>query len=158
MDLVKACDRLDWCYLRLILIQTSLSYEVMEWIMGCTITSSRFVVLINGSPSCFFSGNRGLQQGCPVSPYLFILAIVGLNLLIHNGIALNDIVGVKVAGIVIISHLFYVDDVLVFGHGSVMEWQDYKDIINMFCKESSLEISSKKPCFIYAGVDDDTRK
>ena len=122
MDLVKAYDPLDWSYLRLILIQTSLSYEVTEWIMGCTITSSRFVVLINGSPSCFFSGNRGLQQGCLVSPYLFILVIVGLNLLIHNGIALKDIVGLKVAGTVVISHLFYVDDVLLFGQCSIMEW------------------------------------
>ena len=57
MDLIKAYDRLYWCYLILILIQTSLSYKVTEWIMGCTITSSRFVVLINGSPSCFFHGN-----------------------------------------------------------------------------------------------------
>ena len=122
MDLVNAYDPLDWSYLRLILIQTGLSYEVTEWIVGCTITSSRFVVLINGSPSCFFSGNRGLRQVCPMSPYLFILAIMGLNLLIHNDISLKDIVGIKVEGTVVISHLFYIDDVLLFGQCSVAEW------------------------------------
>ena len=121
MDLIKAYDRLDWCYLRLILIQNGLSYEFMAWIMGCIITSSRFIILINGSPSCFFSGNRGLRQVCPMSPYLFILAIVGLNLLIHNDISLNDIVGIKVEGAVVISHLFYIDDVLLFGQRSIAE-------------------------------------
>ena len=57
-----------------------------------------------------------------MSPYLFILAIVGLNLLIHNDISLKDIVGIKVEGTVVISRLFYVDDVLVFRQRSVVEW------------------------------------
>ena len=112
MDLVKAYDPLYWSYLGLILIQTGLSYKVMTWIMGCMITSARFVVLINGSPSSFFFGNWDLSQGCPLYPYLFILAIEGLILLIHNAIALKDIARIKVAGTMVISHLFYVDDVL----------------------------------------------
>ena len=57
-----------------------------------------------------------------MSPYLFILAIVGLNLLIHNDISLKDIVGIKVEGTIVISHVFYVDDVLLFGQHSVAEW------------------------------------
>ena len=131
MDLVKAHNPLDWSYLRLILIQTGLSYEVMTWIMGRMITSSTFVVLINGSPSSFLFGNWDLSQGCPLYPYLFILANEGLILLIHNAIALKDIARIKVARTMVIGHLFYVDDVLLFGQGSVTEWRSYKVIINL---------------------------
>ena len=91
-------------------------------------------------------------------PYLFILANEGLILLIHNAIALKDIARIKVAGTMVISHLFYVDDVILFGQGSVMEWRSYKVIINLFYKASSLEINFKKSYFIYVGVDEETRR
>jgi hypothetical protein len=58
-----------------------LSLEVTDWIMGC-VTSTNFVVLINGKPSCFFKSSRGLGQGFPLSPLLFLLVIEGLKKII----------------------------------------------------------------------------
>ena len=91
-------------------------------------------------------------------PYLFILANEGLILLIHNAIALKDIARIKVARTTVISRLFYVDDVLLFGQGSVVEWRSYKVIINLFYKALGLDIIFKKSCFIYASVDEETRR
>lgn len=53
LDLVKAYDRIDWDYLRLILVQIGLFAEIVGWIMAC-VTSTGFAVLINGSPSAQF--------------------------------------------------------------------------------------------------------
>jgi hypothetical protein len=53
LDLKKSYDKVSWSYLRLLLIQIRLKWEVAQWIMGC-VTSANYVVLVNGSPTCFF--------------------------------------------------------------------------------------------------------
>ena len=55
----------------------------MNWIMEC-VTTATFSILINGRPTMYFKGNRGLSQGCPISPLLFLLVIEGLRLLIKS--------------------------------------------------------------------------
>lgn len=81
MDLKKAYDRIDWGYLRLLLLHVGLSFDMVTWIMGC-VTNVHFSVLVNGSPTVCFKGQRGLRQGCPLSPLLFLLVINGLSQLI----------------------------------------------------------------------------
>ena len=55
----------------------------IQWIRHC-ITTVRFSVLMNGSPVGFFSAERGLRQGDPLSPFLFLLAMEGLNNMIKS--------------------------------------------------------------------------
>ena len=83
LDLSKAFDRVNWTFLRLLLFQIGVPLVGVNWILGC-ITSANFVVLVNGSSSSFFPASRGLRQGCPLSPLLFILVIEGLSLLIED--------------------------------------------------------------------------
>jgi len=83
LDLKKAYDRVSWSYLRLVLIQIGLDWRVVQWIMGC-VTSASFVVLVNGSRSYFFQVGRGLRQGCPLSPLLFLLVVDSLSRLIEK--------------------------------------------------------------------------
>lgn len=80
MDLVKACDRVNWVYLRLILHQIGLSVEVTNWILAC-VTTTNFSVLVNGSPSNFFQGSRGIIQGFPLYPLLFLIVIGGFQVI-----------------------------------------------------------------------------
>lgn len=122
LDLQKAYDRANWTFLRFILLQIGLTVEIVNWIIGC-ISSANFAVLINGSPSHFFKGNRGLRQGCPLSPYIFILVIEGLGLMLKRAKEQKINKGVKVVGSMFITHLLYVDDALIFGDRSVPEWR-----------------------------------
>ena len=69
---------MDWSFLGLILLQVGLPIEISQWIMSC-VNSASFVVLVNGAPSTFFKGSRGIRQGFPLSPDLFILVIEGLD-------------------------------------------------------------------------------
>jgi hypothetical protein len=67
IDLKKAYDCISWDYIRLVLLQCGFGLPTTKWIMGC-ISSATYVVLINGEPTDFFNGGRGIRQGCPLSP------------------------------------------------------------------------------------------
>ena len=83
MDLKKYYGRLDWTYLKLTLLQIGLPFMMIDWIMVC-VSTTIFLVLINGNPSAFFKSSRGLRQGCPLSPILFLLVVEDLSRLIRK--------------------------------------------------------------------------
>jgi hypothetical protein len=152
LDLVKAYDRVDWGFLRLVLLQVGLSLEATDWIIGC-VTSKKFVVLINGKPTRFFKSSRCLRQGFPLSPLLFLLVIEGLSRIIQERVRDKKIEGVPVARGLNITHLMFVDDVILFGIGCIVEWKAYKEVLDLFCKATRMEFSSQKYSFLEAGWD-----
>ena len=105
--------------------------------MAC-VTRASFAMLVNVSPISF----RGISQGCPLSPYLFLLIIEGMSLLINQAKRDRKIVGIKVVGSIFISHTFFVDDVLLFGDGSLLEWMHYKSLIDLLCGITEMTINS----------------
>jgi len=78
IDLTKPCDRVSWIYIRLLLIHIGFEVPFVNWVMSY-LSSISFIVLINGYASSFFNVERGLRQGCPLSPLLFLLVVEGLG-------------------------------------------------------------------------------
>jgi hypothetical protein len=153
LDLVKAYDRVDWGFLRLVLLQVGLSLEATDWILGC-VTSTNFVVLINGKPTIFFKSSRGLRQGCPLSPLLFLLVIEGLRRIIQEKVQDKKLEGVPMVRGLSITHLMFVDDVILFGIGCIYEWKVYKEVLELFCKATGIAFNPQKSMFLEAGWDD----
>ena len=81
LDLIKAYDRVDWGYLRLLLMHVGMEQELVTWVMACSC-NVHFSILVYGIPTGFFTSHRGLKQGCPLSPLLFLMVIDGLSLMI----------------------------------------------------------------------------
>eukprot|EP00253_Pinus_taeda_P015506 PITA_15506 len=150
IDLSKAYDRICWTYLRMLLTHLGFKLEFINWIMGC-VTSVRFVVLINGAASSFFKGQRGLRQGCPLSPLLFLLVAEGLSRLIMEAKRTGLIKGLEVAINLFISHLLFVDDILLFTNGSLNEVKEIKIILDLFMKATGMQINIRKSHFIMEG-------
>jgi hypothetical protein len=94
--MAKAYDRVEWEFLKATLDSMGFPYNIISIIMKC-VTSVTFAILINGVPTQTFSPQRGLRQGDPLSPYLFILCADVLFGLISNAQMNKCIKGVKVA-------------------------------------------------------------
>ena len=99
--------------------------------MGC-VTNSCFAVLVNGTPSDFFPASRGIRQGCPLSPLLFILIIESLSRIILDAQQKGHIKGFQYSPNMSVTHLLFVDDVILFGIGTVSEWGSYKEGLDLF--------------------------
>jgi len=82
--------------------------------MRC-VSSTNFSVLINGIPSGFFRISRGMRQGCPLSPLLFLIIVEGLSRIILKLVEYGKIEGVTVADGVRITHFIFADDIILFG-------------------------------------------
>ena len=156
LDLVKAFDRVNWTFLRLLLLQIGIPLISVNWIMGC-VTNAYFAVLVNGIPSEFFLATRGIRQGCPLSPLLFILIIESLSKIILDAQQKGLIKGFQYSLDLSITHLLFVGDVLLFGIATISEWQAFKDALDLFCLATVMAVSLEKSSFLYQNVDDGTR-
>ncbi len=83
MDLEKAYDRISWSFLKQTLEFFQFPAGWIKLIMNC-VSSTQFSVLINGEASDFFSPARGVRQGDPLSPYLFVLCMERLSGMIED--------------------------------------------------------------------------
>ena len=128
----------------------------VNWIMGC-VTNAYFAVLVNGSPSEFFPASRGIRQGCPLSPLLFILVIESLSRIILDKHLKGLISRIQYTHGLSPTHLLFVDDVILFGVGTVEEWEAYKDALGLLCSATGMMVSTEKSSFLYHKVDDGTR-
>ncbi|KAJ9685003.1 hypothetical protein PVL29_017149 [Vitis rotundifolia] len=67
----------------------------MDWMWSCSSTA-KFSVLVNGEPAGFFSSTKGLRQGDPLSPYLFVMGMEVLSVLIRRAVEGGFISGCKI--------------------------------------------------------------
>ena len=117
LDIEKAYDSINWEFLYQVMGRMGFSSRWMSWIKWCISTTS-FLVLINGSPVGFFQSSRGLRQGDPLSPYLFVIGMEALSCLINRAVEGNYLSSNRNADRggeeLVISHLLYADDTLLF--------------------------------------------
>ena len=123
--------------------------------MSC-LSSANFALLVNGSPSSFFTATHGIRQGCHLSPLLFILVIEGLSLLIKDAQSNGKIRGIKISPQLSLTHLLFVDDVIMFGFRTFEELIAFKVILDTFCDASGMIINMEKSCFLHNDLDVDT--
>ena len=112
--------------------------------MACVTTVS-FEVLINGGKLDQFKLGRGVRQGDPLSPYLFILAQKVLSRLLDWEFHFKKISGVKAnLNGPAITHVMYVDDIVLFSKATRMEAKAINECLDMYCKWSGQYINKSK--------------
>nr|GEV60827.1 RNA-directed DNA polymerase, eukaryota, reverse transcriptase zinc-binding domain protein [Tanacetum cinerariifolium] len=109
VDFEKAYDSVRWDYLDEVLRNFGFGNKWCSWIQTCLI-SSRGSILLNGSPTEEFNFFKGLKQGDPLSPFLFILIMESLHLSFQRVVNAGLFSGLKLNQTVTLSHMFYADD------------------------------------------------
>jgi hypothetical protein len=113
LDMRKAYDRVEWSYLRAIML------------------------LFDGDHLEKFNPTRGMCQGDPISPYLFLLVAEGLSCVLKAGIQSSNLNGIKVAPTApVVSHLLFEDDILLFFNVNRENAQEILDVLQVYCRAS----------------------
>ncbi|KAK5795168.1 hypothetical protein PVK06_036426 [Gossypium arboreum] len=94
LDMSKAYDRVKWAFLKEVMLQMGFTMEWATLIMKCISTVS-YTVNINGRRGNVFKPTRGLRQGDPLSPFLFLICSKGISSLIRIAIAEGLMKGVR---------------------------------------------------------------
>lgn len=150
IDLAKAFDRLEWNFVTRALQGTGLHGHFINLIHAC-ISSPSFSVIINGQSSARFCSDRGIRQGCPISPYLFVLAINELSLTLQEAMCNNNLTGIKLGpNCPPIHSLMFADDLLVCGHATLQEAIQINNIIHHFCSNSGQTPNWAKSAIIFS--------
>lgn len=114
IDFEKAFDHISWEFVDEVLEKMGLGGLWRRWIQGC-ISNTPIFVLINGSTHSKFITGKGLTQGDPLSPFLFLIVSETLNIMFQLGHEMGHLGGLAMdQNGFKISHLQYADDTLVF--------------------------------------------
>lgn len=144
VDFEKAFDSLNWSYLDSVLEQMNFGQIWRSWIQGC-LKSAMISVLVNGSPTTQFRMERGVRQGDPLAPFLFIIAAEGLHRAIETAKEQNLFSGIQLSnGGPVISHLQYADDAIFCGDWSIQNARNLIRILKCFELATGLKVNLNK--------------
>ena len=113
LDMSKAYDRVEWKFLGRIMMHMGFCPTFVQWIMTCISTVS-YSFNLNGQKVGCVKPSRGIRQGDPLSPYLFIICTEGLSNLLKKAADNKHLTGIKICkDSPMVSHLFFADDSLL---------------------------------------------
>ena len=117
------------------------------------ITTVSYSILINGEPSGTIHPNRGIRQGDPLSPYLFLLCTEGLHGLISHATSEGHIRGISICKSgPWLTHLFFADDSLLFCKATIQECQYVQDLLRIFEEASGQKLNRDKTTLFFSKV------
>ncbi|XP_021717958.1 uncharacterized protein LOC110685744 [Chenopodium quinoa] len=166
IDFEKAYDRLRWSFIRDTLVQMNLPITMIEVIMEC-ITTTSLQVLWNGEPSSSFKPSRGVRQGDPLSPYIFVMCMERLYQTIEATIVNGYWKPIRASREgPLLSNLFFADDIVLFAEATIDQASLIQACLERFCQASgqkqdiatTLGMEATKDLGLYLGMPTLTRR
>jgi hypothetical protein len=151
---MKADDSVNWEFLICCLHCFGFPKKFVSWIKEC-VTSPRFSVCINGSLVGYFEGKKGLRQGDPLSPYLFVLAMEVLSKILAA--TTGPSLGFKYHPNCLkmkLTHICFADDLLIFSEASQYSIGVIKAALAEFEELFGLKANPSKSYVFCSGISD----
>ncbi|CAN1126675.1 LINE-1 retrotransposable element ORF2 protein [Linum perenne] len=150
IDLTKAFDSVCWATLLNVMTAMGFPCKLVNWVRVC-LTTARFSVNINGGSCGFFEAKRGVRQGDPLSPIVFVIIMEVLHALLAK---IGDILPYHPRCRKLkIRHICFADDLLIFTNGSVQGVSVIYTVLHSFYLLTGLKVNpSKTELFCSASV------
>lgn len=150
LDMAKTFDIVNWQYLQSIMKCFGFSSWFITLVLN-HLEGTHISILVNGLPHGFFRPTRGVKQGDPLSPLLFILAAKGFSRGLKHLIDQNVILPYSIGRIpMTISHLSYADDLLIFLAASRHNLHNFKQFLSTYERVSGQAVNWHKSSVVYS--------
>lgn len=144
LDISMAYDRIEWIFLKKVLIRIGFPIRLVDTIFQCISTVS-YAFLLNGAQFGSVIPARGLRQGDPLAPYLFIYCVEVFIRMVEHSVTHGRLGGVRIfLSALVISNLCFPDDTLLFGRATMQEADEVLRILNTYARISGQIINLDK--------------
>lgn len=127
LDISKTYDKVEWSFLRHTMERLGFSNKWINLVMDC-ITTSSFSVIINRATKGLIHPQRGLRQGCPLSPNLFLIYAEVFSNILMRAEETRLIHGLKFDRNLTVSNFLFAGDSLIFTKVSIEDCRHLKKI------------------------------
>ena len=158
LDMSKAYDRVEWAFLEAIMRKLGFHERWISLMMLCISTVS-YSILINGAPTGFIKPTRGIRQGDPLLPFLFLLCTEGLHGLLSQAAVRGDIHGFSLCRrSPSLTHLLFADDSLLFCRSNVEECQKVMEVLQVYEMGSGQQLNKAKTTIFFSKSTDEASR
>ena len=152
LDMSKAYDRVEWVFLENVMRKMGFSERWIGLIMVC-VRLVTYSILVNGEPKEEIQPSRGLRQGDPFSPFLFLLCTEGLHGLINKAANNGDIHGFSLCKRgPKLTHLFFADDSLLFCRANSEECSKVLELLSVYEEVSGQKLNREKTTLFFSNA------
>ncbi|XP_026383881.1 uncharacterized protein LOC113279405 [Papaver somniferum] len=150
LDISQGFDTVSWAFVLEVFRRYGFSEKWCSWILNILI-SARIFILLNGSPKGYFKINRGLRQGDPLYPLIFVLIedVLSINIskLFHD----KKMSHMVTRGGISPTHLFFADDIMIFCKGNLKSLHNLVDLLGKYQTASGQTVCRQKSKIYYGG-------
>ncbi|XP_071933651.1 uncharacterized protein [Coffea arabica] len=150
LDMSKAYDRVEWKFLAKMMMKMGFCPKWIQWVVEY-VSSVTYSINFNGEKRGYIKPTRGLRQGDPLSPYLLLICVEGFSSLLNQAKVHGRLTGLKIAqGAPSLSHLFFVDDSLIFCKANVDEASQIMRILEVYKQASGQLVNVEKSSLFFS--------
>jgi hypothetical protein len=150
LDMSKAYNRVEWRFLEAVMRKMGFNERWIHLVMMC-VSLAHYAILVNGEPRGHIFPTRGIRQGDPISPYLFLMCAEALSPMVKNANQEGLLTGVSTScGGPKISHIFFADDSFLFCRTNLAQWSNMTAILKNYEEASGQKMNTNKTAIFFS--------